>query len=148
MCTNLYSIPYKVTYTASAISKGPLVYAHRGQLEDFSDLTKGGANFTGAVALIRIGAGGGHPTAAAAVRTAAHFGAAAAVLFPDPLEYADVIQGDTALSRIVKSRPGDPSSPYFAPGGDAVPDIPVVSVSMDLAIKLVANYTSAKGAPE
>ncbi len=134
-----------MAYSASAIGKGPLLYAHLGRVKDFADLSAAGFNFSGSVAAVRLRRGAA--AAADAVANARRFGCAAAVLFPDPLEYAGLILDDEALARSVKARPGDPSSPYFV-GGGSVPDIPVVSVSPRLARHLLTNYTRVKGVPE
>ncbi len=121
------------------------MYAHFGRADDFVALSSA-INFTSSVALIRLGRGEDAVSAANAARNAKHFGAEAAILFPDPLDYANLVDDDTALSRSAKVRPGDPDSPYFV-DGSALPDIPVVSVSPRLAMRLVVNYTMAKDVP-
>ena len=127
-----------MAYGASAIGRGRLIYAHLGRIRDLADLQEAGLNLTGSVAVIRLARGS---SAADAVRNAHYFGASAAVLFPDPLDYAGLVSDDEALARSVKTRLGDPDSPYFAAGGsDAVPNIPVISISPRLAFRLVSRY--------
>ena len=84
------------------------------------------------------------------VRNAQLFGAAAVVLFPDPLSYIvsrnDVLANlpdEVSPSYSVKFVPGDPASPFVAEDESAMPRIPVVSLSFQDAKLLLFNYTDA-----
>jgi tRNA G18 (ribose-2'-O)-methylase SpoU len=74
-----------VSYSASAIGEGRLVYGHFGRWSDFTDLKRlFGLQFNDSVVVIKVNQ---KHDAGSMVRNAQMFGAKAVILFPDPFPY-------------------------------------------------------------
>jgi hypothetical protein len=130
-----------VAYSARAVGEGRLVYGHLGRMEDFR-LLKANVSFSGCVVVLKVN--NQHDTGSM-VRNAQSVGATAVVIFPDPDVLGDDFSPDLSISRSVKFFPGDPFSPYN-PSELSMPKIPVVSVSYEVALDLLGNYTDSLGA--
>ncbi|TRY69059.1 hypothetical protein TCAL_04427 [Tigriopus californicus] len=137
----------QVSYSASAIGQGQLMYGHYGRFEDFHEM---GLNFSGSVVIMKLSQ---LYHVGSMVRNAQYFGAKAVILFPDPVNHLLTgnvsetkikISPNESLSASAKLFPGDPYSPYF-PGKskESIPDIPVISITFSEAQTLLSNFTNA-----
>ena len=88
-------------YSASAKGVGTLVYGHYGRLEDLNHFVVNcGLNFNGSVVLLRTRSSLYH--VGSMVRNVELYGAAAVVLFPDPISYIITQDGATGKLQITR----------------------------------------------
>ncbi|XP_028654062.1 transferrin receptor protein 2 isoform X1 [Erpetoichthys calabaricus] len=101
-------------YSATGNVTGGLVYSNYGQKEDFERLLKLGVEIKGNIAIMRIG----KISFAEKVANAERFGAAGALIYPDPIDIPQDPRGmglhsSTAISEHVHLGSGDPFTPGF-----------------------------------
>ncbi|KAG2468425.1 TFR2 protein, partial [Polypterus senegalus] len=144
-------------YSATGNVTGGLVYSNYGQKEDFERLLKLGVEIKGNTVIMRIG----KISFAEKVANAERFGAAGALIYPDPIDIPQDPRGmglhsSTAISEHVHLGSGDPFTPGFPSfnhtqfppvQSSGLPSILAQTISANVAFTLLSQL-SGPSAPK